>query len=233
MLYKLKDLLKFKFTIREAVYRLNTWSLRIELERVKRQKMRTTMKRIKREIISPRHLITQLRHDASVLHENQTSMQRFYEGEVIRLSIISLRFFLRIHQILISIVHYTSMPTNNHTELFRSQRMNFYGRSNNSGSLLKSSIPINCYKYNISNIILFFVLVSRFSLWVNWWLNNLHLIWLISVGHISSLWHMGRSGILPRNSFPSKILSEWGWKRRQRLPSRWTLKNDGWDLLLQ
>ena len=45
-------------------------SLRVEVERVKRQKLRATLKRVRREIIPPHHIIAQIRHDMASLQEN-------------------------------------------------------------------------------------------------------------------------------------------------------------------
>jgi len=49
-------------------------SLRIKVERAKRQRMRTTLKRVKREIIPKRHVLAQLQIESAIVQSQLNSM---------------------------------------------------------------------------------------------------------------------------------------------------------------
>ena len=73
------------------------------MERVKRQKLRETLKRMKR---------AQARHDIAVYHEQLMTIRSLYESEIGRLGLVSYRGLSRLHQFLISIT-----PASEHTEV--------------------------------------------------------------------------------------------------------------------
>ena len=49
---------------------MHTQSIRVEVEKVKRQKLRSKLKRVKREMIPNNHFISQICPDISLLHES-------------------------------------------------------------------------------------------------------------------------------------------------------------------
>ena len=96
---------------------IHTQSLRVEVERVKRQKLRATLKRVSREVIPSNHILFQVRHDMAIMQEQVITIRCLYESEIARLGILSYRCFSRLHQLLISITIYISMSAIDHTEL--------------------------------------------------------------------------------------------------------------------
>ena len=96
---------------------VHTKSIWIEVERVKHQKMHSSLKQLKREIVSPHLILIQLRQETSSVQDNQNASSLYLEGELIRQSTLSFRCFSRMHEILISTILYTPIPSNTHTEL--------------------------------------------------------------------------------------------------------------------
>ena len=53
---------------------IHTQSLRIEVERVKKQKLRARLKRIKREDLPTNRILSQVRHDMAVMQEQVSTI---------------------------------------------------------------------------------------------------------------------------------------------------------------
>ena len=94
----------------------NTNSLRIEVERSKRQKMRATLRQIKHDIRSfcsegapPSRVINTLR-------ENQEAVNYQLEGEIARLNTICYRSFSRMHQLLTFLLPRTNLAPDDQVE---------------------------------------------------------------------------------------------------------------------
>ena len=96
---------------------INTQSLRIEVERAKRQKMRASLKQLKQEISTPCPDIAPLRQEISVIHENHNATSYHLEGEITRLSTMSFRCFSKMHQILVLLLPHISIPSNECTDV--------------------------------------------------------------------------------------------------------------------
>ena len=60
----------------------NTQSLRIELEKHKRQKLRTAIKQVKQNMIVPSPDIASLRYDLDIMQRNQDAINYQLEGEI-------------------------------------------------------------------------------------------------------------------------------------------------------
>ena len=61
-------------------------------------------------------IVDQLRQEVALLTQEMGSLTEAYNGEIARLSTVTYRCFSRLHQILITIVPYLSMPPSNHIE---------------------------------------------------------------------------------------------------------------------
>jgi len=96
---------------------INTQSLQIEVERAKRQKMRTSLKQLKQEVSTPCLDIAPLRQEISKINENHNATSYHLEAEITRLSTMSFRCFSRMHQILVLLLSHISMPPNECTDM--------------------------------------------------------------------------------------------------------------------
>ena len=76
---------------------VNTQSLRIEVERAKRQKMRATIKQLRREMNNPCSEIASLRQEVSTIYENQNTNSYYLDGELTRINSMSFRCFARMY----------------------------------------------------------------------------------------------------------------------------------------
>jgi len=89
---------------------LNTQSLRIEIEKTKRQKLNMMIKRNRHERMPSDSLITGLRNDINILTEQLGTMRNTYESEMARIGFTTYRCFARLHKILIATIPGISMP---------------------------------------------------------------------------------------------------------------------------
>ena len=81
--------------------------------------MRTSLRQLKQEVSSPCPDTIPLRHEISALQNNQNATSYYLEGEIVRMNPLSFRCFSRMHQILVSLLPYTSMPSSAHVELIQ------------------------------------------------------------------------------------------------------------------
>jgi len=97
----------------------NTQSLRIEVERTKRQKLRTSLRQIKSNLIypSPETDSLQQAFEFNCAQQNTTNFQ--LGGEIDRTHTLSFRCFARVHQLLDRMVPYLEMPPTEYTEVCR------------------------------------------------------------------------------------------------------------------
>ena len=97
---------------------VHTQSLRIKVERVKRQKWRSTLKLLKRDAISPSHILAQTRHEIAILQDQLKTLRTIYESEIAWIETVSNRCFPRIYyKLFISIAPYVFMPAVEHNEV--------------------------------------------------------------------------------------------------------------------
>ena len=82
---------------------IHTQSLPIEVEWVKRQKLSSTLKRVKREIILSHHLLTQAQYDITMHCKELQDLKIKHEDEVARLRSLTYRGFFRLDKILIAV----------------------------------------------------------------------------------------------------------------------------------
>ena len=95
---------------------LNTQHPQVEIERVKRQKMRLIMRQLRNKKTPADPIVDQLRQKVVLLTRKVESITEAYNGEIARVSTATYLCFSILHQILITIVPYLSMPPSNHVE---------------------------------------------------------------------------------------------------------------------
>jgi len=61
---------------------VHTQSFRVAIERAKRQKLGTMIRKIKRDVISPKQLSSQIQCDNTNLHRRMTDLQQEYSYEL-------------------------------------------------------------------------------------------------------------------------------------------------------
>jgi len=82
---------------------LNTQHFWVEIERVKRQKMRLLMRHLRNKMAPADRIVDQLRQEVALLTQKMGSLTEAYNGEIARLSTVTYRCFSILHQILITI----------------------------------------------------------------------------------------------------------------------------------
>ena len=81
-------------------------SLCVEIECAKWQKLSSTLKRVRRDLISSNRISIQLRHDIYILRERVRELQYMYDDKIARIGTVSYGSLARIHQLLISLTPY-------------------------------------------------------------------------------------------------------------------------------
>jgi len=113
------DIAALNFKLDSLSLECNTQALQIEVERVKRQKLRSSIRSIRQKISLPCPDTMSLKGELQAVRENQNAINYQIDGEVSRLNTMSLRYFSRIHQILTVILPHVTMPPDEHFELIQ------------------------------------------------------------------------------------------------------------------
>jgi len=95
---------------------LNTQDLRIELERMKRRKLRTSINNIKREILPNNNAVAQLQNDLMIMRERMDALEIRHSHEMVRISSLTYRSLARVHHLFVTILPHLIMPPDNHFE---------------------------------------------------------------------------------------------------------------------
>ena len=96
---------------------VHTQSLRVAIEIAKRQRLGTMMRKIKRDIISPKQLSSQIQYDNNNLHMRLTDLQQEYNHKLAQVTTITYRSLSRIHQLMIIFTLYIPMTTEAHVDV--------------------------------------------------------------------------------------------------------------------
>ena len=105
-----------KYCFWETLIEMNTQSLRIDIEKAKRQKLNTKLKKDKHGHAPPAPLLTKLQNDINILSEQLGVIRNIYESEIARIGLTTYRYFSRLHQILIAVVPRIAMPKPEHQD---------------------------------------------------------------------------------------------------------------------
>ena len=111
-----QDLTQLTERISHIDINLNTHDLRIELERMKRRKLRTSINNIKKEILPNSNAVAQLQHDLMNLQERVGAIEMMHNHEMARISSLTYRSLARIHHLFLTILPHLIIPPDNHFE---------------------------------------------------------------------------------------------------------------------
>jgi len=96
---------------------VTTHELKIEIEKLKRKRLGTNLKRTRQSTMPVHNVIKQLQSDCNIMKEQLGAFQNVYASEIARLRIFSSCCLSRINQILISILPYIIMSPGEHHEV--------------------------------------------------------------------------------------------------------------------
>ena len=91
---------------------VHTHSLRVAIERAKLQKLGTIIRKVKKDLISPKQLSNQIQCDITNLHRRMTDLQREYSHKLAQVNTIAYRSSSRVHQLLITLIPYGAISSN-------------------------------------------------------------------------------------------------------------------------
>ena len=97
----------------------NTKSLRIDVEKVKRQRLSETVRRVGQSTLRPCPEVTSLRQDVTTIREEQNAVNYYLESEIASMSATTFWSLSKIHHIITLLLPYTMLPPNNNQELIQ------------------------------------------------------------------------------------------------------------------
>ena len=109
-----EDVLAFTKQVEHLNLEVNTQGLKVEIGKLKRQRLRTTLKRVKQESIRTQRILLQLKNDNDSLKKQLSNSSNIHASEQARLRIMTHCCFSRLHQILISVIPYIQMSAGEH-----------------------------------------------------------------------------------------------------------------------
>ena len=95
----------------------NTQGLRIEIEKVKRQRLQATVRQLRRDMSLPCPDIPMLKSEIAQLRDYQNSINFQLDGDNARTNTLSFRSLSRICQILIALIPSSTMPSQINPEI--------------------------------------------------------------------------------------------------------------------
>ena len=111
------DVLSLSKQVEHLSLEINTQGLKVEIERLRRRRLGTTLKQVRHETIPIRNMLTQLQHENSILKEQICTSSNTHASENTRLGMITYCCLSRLHQILISVIPHVPMSPNEHSEV--------------------------------------------------------------------------------------------------------------------
>ena len=110
------DMILLNNKIDQLTVDVNTQSLRIELEKLKRQKLGDTVRRLKSDLLSLRQTVEQIQAENKIIREQLSALSNTFFSEMACMSVRVHCCLRRFHQVLITIVPYIIMPVETHHE---------------------------------------------------------------------------------------------------------------------
>ena len=111
-----QDLVQLTERISRIDVDLNMHDLRIELEKMKRRKLRASVNNIRKEILPDNNMVAQIQYDLSTLQERVGALDMLYNNEMARISSLTHRSLSRIHHLFVTVFPYLTMPPDSHFE---------------------------------------------------------------------------------------------------------------------
>jgi len=87
------------------------------MERTKRHRVESTLKKIKRDVVSHKQLLHHLQQDDATHQKHLADLRRQYEDSLIRVSTTIYIGLVRVHQLLITFTPYIPMTVEAHTQV--------------------------------------------------------------------------------------------------------------------
>ena len=112
-----EDVMNLSKRIDQLTIEVNIQNLTIEIERMKRRRLRSLFKLLKSEVLSLKQTTAQIQADNNVLKEQIFILSTTLFSEIACLITRVHCCLGRIHQILIAAVHYIGMPEGEHREI--------------------------------------------------------------------------------------------------------------------
>ena len=94
-----EDTLSLDKHIEQLSIDLNSQYLKIEIEKLKRQKLKATIKRVQQKSAPIPQVLAQLQNDNAVMREQLSSISNFFASDTARISLITHCCFNRFHQL--------------------------------------------------------------------------------------------------------------------------------------
>ena len=95
----------------------HTQKLRQLIERTKRHRVESTMKKVKKDVVTHKQLLHHLQQGDAARQKQLIVMRQQYENKLIRVSTTAYRGLARVHPLLITFTPYIPMTVEPHTEL--------------------------------------------------------------------------------------------------------------------
>ena len=134
------DILNLSSKMDNLIIAVNTQALQIEVERVKRRKLQSSVRFIKQNLSSPCQDAVTLKQEMQAARYAQDSLNFQFDDAIIQLNTVSFRCVARIHQLMATAPPYLSMPPDNHLEI--SQLLDELLRTLRQYSMLRQAIYV-------------------------------------------------------------------------------------------
>ena len=108
------DVLSLTKQVEHLSLEVNTQGLKAELERLKRRRLGTTLKRVRQETIPIRKMLAQAQNENTTLKEQVNATSHIHYSEQTRLGVLTHCCESRIHQILISVIPHVQLSPGEH-----------------------------------------------------------------------------------------------------------------------
>ena len=95
----------------------NTQALRVEIERVKRRKLQSSLKQIRSQLLHPCPEIEIIKQEVNDRHWYQEAVHYQFDGELTRLRTLMFRSLARMHETLVYLLPHVMLPPDNGHEL--------------------------------------------------------------------------------------------------------------------
>jgi len=95
----------------------NTQSLRVEVERVKRRRLQTSLKQVRNQLLHPCPEVATMKQEMSEWQQCQDAVNYQFDGELTRLSALMFRSLARMHEIIAYLLPHVMMPPANGHEI--------------------------------------------------------------------------------------------------------------------
>ena len=111
------DVLSISRLVEQLSIDLNTQHLKIEVKKLKREKLRATIKHVKQESIPTQQMLDQIHSDNTINREQLGAISNTYASELAHLILVTHCCLSRFHQVLTSMIPRISMPFDEHEEV--------------------------------------------------------------------------------------------------------------------